>query len=139
MKYMISMPSNQLDYDSLAGKPSPGYPAWKPEELQAMFEFMGALNAELEASGELVSAEGLDDPAHTRRVQLKPDGEIVVTDGPYAETTEVIAGYWIVDVDGVDRATEIAKKVTECPTPEGHETPFYIDIRPVGEGPEIPE
>jgi hypothetical protein len=139
MKYMLSMPSTQQHYDALAGKPSEGIPVWKPEELQAMFEFMSELNTDLEASGELVDAQGLTDPAHTRRVQLRSDGELVVTDGPFAETTEVIAGYWIVDVSGIDRATEIAKRVTECPLPDGTAGPFSVDIRPVGEGPEIPE
>lgn len=139
MKYMISLPSNQRDYDALAGKPSPGYPAWKPEELQAMYDFMTTLNADLEAAGEFVDGQGLDDPAHARRVQLKPSGELVVTDGPFAETTEVIAGYWIVDVGGIDRATEIATRITKCPVPEGTTQPVNVDIRPIGEGPEIPE
>ena len=42
----------------------------------------------------------------------------MVTDGPYAETEEVLAGYWIVECDGFDRATEIAAKLAGCPAPE---------------------
>ena len=64
-------------------------------------------------------------------MELK-DGETVVTDGPYAESKEVLAGYWLVDVDGIDRATEIAAHVLTCPGPEGAAEP-PIDIRPVQE------
>lgn len=45
------------------------------------------------------------------------DGAQVVTDGPFAETEEVLAGYWIVDCAGIDRATEIAALLNECPGP----------------------
>jgi len=130
MKYMIILSGSQQHYDSMAGKDN-DLPTWSPEELDAMFAFMNELNAELESRGELVDGQGLAEPALTRRVELR-DGETVVTDGPYAESKEVLAGYWLVDVDGIDRATEIAAHVLSCPGPEGATEP-PIDIRPVQE------
>ena len=135
MKYLIAMSGTQQHYDAIAGKGIDGIPAWQPEEVRAMVSYMNEMNAELEANGELVSGEGLTDPAHTRRVQLR-DGEIVITDGPYAETAEVLAGYWVVDVESFDRATEIAAKAAKSPAPAGFPTSAPIDIRPIGEAPE---
>src|SRR5688572_10843932 len=101
---MILTYGSQQDYDGMAGKES-DLPAWKPEDFAAMGEFMETFTKELEESGELVETRALAAPVHTRRVQLQ-DGVAVVTDGPYAETQEVLAGYWIVDVESFDRATE---------------------------------
>jgi hypothetical protein len=126
MKYMILMTGSQQDYDEMAGKDT-GTPTWTPESLQAMGEFMEALTQDLEKSGELVDTRGLAAPVHTRRVTLQA-GVPVVTDGPYAETQEVLAGYWIVECESFDRATEIAARLSECPGgPEGS----YADVRPI--------
>ena len=58
----------------------------------------------------------------------------MVTDGPYAETQEVLAGYWIVDCESYDRATEIAAGLSKCPTPGGvFDETAYADIRPLDE------
>ncbi|WP_246122950.1 YciI family protein [Actinoallomurus bryophytorum] len=124
---MILIYGSQQDYDSLGGAPGSG-PAWSPEEFAAMGAFMQAFNEDLERSGELVDTRGLTAPAHTRRITLK-EGVPVVTDGPYPETQEVLAGYWIVECDGFDRATEIAAGLTQCPGPAGVSS--VIDVRPV--------
>ena len=134
MKYMIIMEASQQHYDAMAGKDS-SVPTWKPEEVQAMSNFMNELNEDLRARGEWVDGQGLTDPAHARRVQ-RQDGEAVVTDGPYAETKEVLAGFWIVDVESIDRATEIAAHVTTCPGPGGEVDGMPVDIRPVHESPD---
>lgn len=134
MKYMIMMSGSQRDYDMLAGKATDG-PAWSPEDIAALHEFMGSWNNELVESGELVDARGLAAPVHTRRVQLR-NGVPVVTDGPYPETQEVLAGYTIVECDSFDRATEIAARLANTPHPEhatlSHE--WYVDVRPIIEG-----
>ncbi|GAB3969617.1 YciI family protein [Plantactinospora veratri] len=72
---------------------------------------------------------------HTRRVRLS-DGVPVVTDGPYPETQEVLAGYTIVDCASFDRATEIAAKLARTPHPETAtlSNEWYVDIRPIAEG-----
>jgi hypothetical protein len=56
-----------------------------------------------------------------------------VTDGPYAETQEVLAGYWIVECDSFDRATEIAGRLAACPAPEQLVANAYADVRPIME------
>ena len=75
-----------------------------------MGAFMESFNKELAESGELVETRALAAPVHTRRVRLQ-SGLPVVTDGPYAETQEVLAGYWIVDCENFDRATAIAGRL----------------------------
>jgi hypothetical protein len=69
---------------------------------------------------------------HTRRVRLK-DAAPVVTDGPYAEAEEVLAGYWVVECASFDRATEIASRLANCPGPEHVRLRAYADVRPIEE------
>lgn len=134
MKYIIMMSGSQQDYDMLSGKPT-GSPAWSAEDIAGLHEFMQRWNNELVESGEFVDARGLAAPVHTRRIQLR-DGVPVVTDGPYPETQEVLAGYTIVECASFDRATEIAARLADTPHPE-HATlshDWYVDVRPVLEG-----
>jgi hypothetical protein len=91
---------------------------------------MEKLSTELTQSGELVDARGLTAPVHTRRIRTR-DGFPVVTDGPYAETEEVLAGYWIVECESFDRATEIAARLAQTPGPAGVAETAYADVRPL--------
>lgn len=134
MKYMILTYASQHDYDGMSGRPTDG-PAWSGEDFAAMGEFMEKFNAGLVASGELVETRALAAPVHTRRLRLR-DGLPVVTDGPYAETQEVLAGYWVVECAGYDRATEIASQLAACPGPEQVRLTAYADVRPVVESAE---
>src|SRR5918996_3435142 len=84
-----------------------GQPGRVPRGLRPYYAFMDHFHKDLEESGELVDAQGLAAPVHTRRIQLQ-NGVPVVTDGPYAETEEVLAGYTLVECESFDRATEIA-------------------------------
>ena len=131
MKYMILTFASQQDYQEMAGQPS-AQRAWTQEDYAALGAFMHDFNQELAGSGELVETRGLSSPVHTRRVQLS-EGVPVVTDGPYAEAEEVLAGYWIVECASFDRATEIASRLTSCPGPEHVRARGYADIRPVDE------
>ena len=131
MKYMILTFASQQDHQEMAGQPS-SRPAWTQEDYAALGAFMHAFNTELADSGELVETRGLSAPVHSRRVQLE-GGVPVVTDGPYAEAEEVLAGYWIVECDSFDRATEIAARLTRCPGPEHIRARAYADVRPVDE------
>ena len=130
MKYMILTYGSQQDYDGLAGRSAPGAPAWTAEEFAALGTFMDSFNKELAESGELVETRGLAAPVHTRRIQLQ-EGVPVVTDGPYAETQEVLAGYWIVECESFDRATEIAAKLTACPGPKTLTGREVVAVRPI--------
>jgi hypothetical protein len=131
VKYMILTFASQRDYQEMAGQPS-SQPAWTQEDYAALGAFMHGFNQELADSGELVETRGLSAPVHTRRVQLK-GGVPVVTDGPYAEAEEVLAGYWIVECDSFDRATEIASRLASCPGPEHVRARAYADVRPIDE------
>ena len=97
-----------------------------------MGEFMEAFNKDLAESGELVETRGLAAPVHTRRLQLQ-NGVPVVTDGPYAETQEVLAGYWIVECESFDRATEIAARLAKCPRPAQVAAKAVADVRPIAD------
>lgn len=132
MKYLILMYGSQRDYDEMAGQPAPGQPGWKPEDFAAMGAFMESFGKDLAESGELVDGRGLTAPVHARRIRLRA-GVPVVTDGPYAETEEVLAGFWLIDCESFDRATEIAARLTTCPGPEHVRDRAYVDVRPVAE------
>ena len=129
MKYMILTYASQEDYDGMAGQAT-SKPAWTGEDFGNMGAFMEAFVSELAASGELVETRGLAAPVHTRRLSMR-DGAPVVTDGPYAETEEVLAGYWIVECVSFDRATEIAAKLSGCPAPDHVRATAYADVRPI--------
>jgi hypothetical protein len=131
MKYMILTFASQQDYDGMAGRPG-NAPAWSSADVAALGEFMNAFNRQLEESGELVETRGLAAPVHTRRLRTQ-HGAPVVTDGPYAETEEVLAGYWIVDCDSFDRATEIAAQLGDAPAPASVAARAYADVRPIAE------
>src|ERR1700716_2376132 len=113
---MILLYGSQQDYDAMSGRAS-DKPAWTAQEFAAMGSFMEAFNTAIVDSGELVETRALTAPVHARRIQLQNELP-VVTDGPYAETQEVLAGYWIVDCDSFDRATEIAAGFAKCPAPD---------------------
>lgn len=128
MKYMIMMAGSQQDYDRLSGKADG---ALSGEEAAGLYEFMTEWNRGLVESGEFVEARGLTAPVHARRITLRA-GVPVVTDGPYAETQEVLAGYTIVECAGFDRATEIAVRLAAAPGNSGDT--WYVDVRPILEG-----
>lgn len=131
MKYMILTYASQRDYDAMAGTDA-DQAGWSAEDFAAMGAFMEAFNQDLAESGELVETRGLVAPVHTRRIQLQ-QGVPVVTDGPYAETYEVLAGYWIVDCESFDRATAIAARLASCPVPAGVAQAAVADVRPIAE------
>ncbi|MEV6314793.1 YciI family protein [Streptomyces sp. NPDC051776] len=131
MKYLVMVLGKQSDYDAISGKSQDG-PSWTQSELKAMFEHMGAISDDLAEAGELVDAQGLTEPAQARLVTASKDGRPVVTDGPYGESKEVLAGYWVIDVENVDRATEVAARAYACPQPEG--VPRYpVVVHPLDE------
>jgi hypothetical protein len=126
---MILSYASQQDYDGMAGKAT-DKPAWSAEDFAAMGAFMEKFNNDLVESGELVETRGLAAPVLTRRIGSK-DGASVVTDGPYAETQEVLAGYWVVECESFDRATEIAAGLANTPAPEFVRSTAYADVRPI--------
>ncbi|MEU8894733.1 YciI family protein [Nocardia sp. NPDC048505] len=102
---------------------------WAPEDIAAHIEFQRALGDELAKSGELVDAQGLAGPDEARIVSSDGRSAPVVTDGPFPETKEFLAGYWLVDVDSPERALEIAARASASPGPGGRPIGEYIEVR----------
>ena len=72
-----------------------------------------ALNEDLDRSGELVASTALDDPAQAKRVTTR-DGQTIVSDGPYAETKEFLAGIYLLECPSMARAVEVAARIPEA-------------------------
>jgi hypothetical protein len=120
MKYMILMFGDQS-----------GMATQTPEWIKEMMQFMHRFNADMMQSAEFVDAQGLADASQAKTVRFK-DGTPVATDGPYAESKESLAGYWIVDVENEARAIELASRVVAFIGPAGAPP---IEIRQIGSAP----
>ena len=129
MKFMLMMhaPRGEGDWQILR---------WPPEALKAHIQFMKNLNAELKESGELVGCEGLAEPARAKIVRANARG-FEVTDEPFAEAKEFLAGYWIVDCDTAERAYAIAGKASTAPGIDGKPIGIPIEVREVMKAPPV--
>ncbi len=94
---------------------------------------MGAFNEELVKAGVMLAGDGLKPSSAGARVRFSGSRRTVI-DGPFAETKELIAGYWIWQVASLDEAIEWAKR---CPNPTGLE--YEIEIRPIFEAEDFGE
>lgn len=111
---------------------------WAPEDIRAHIDFQHALNAELIDRGEFVDAQGLTGPEQAKFV-VAPNGAggaPVVTDGPYPESKELLAGYRTVDVDSLERAIEIAAQASAAPGANGVPIRQAIEVRQVLSAPD---
>ena len=127
MKYMLMMhaPAGSGDWQ---------INNWSPEDFKAHMAFMHQYNKELKEAGELVGVEGLAPPGEAKVVRAAKDGS-PITDGPFAESKEFLAGYWIVDVDSTARAYELAAKASAAPGFGGKPLNMPIEVRQVMSGP----
>ena len=123
---MMMMFSSQKDWDSFG--------TWSSDDVKAMIEFMHDFNRQLMASGEFVMAEGLDMPHTTRVVKAQPGGAPIVSDGPFPESKEFLAGFWIVEVDRPERAYEIAAQASAAPGPGGRPLGLKFEVRQIMTG-----
>jgi hypothetical protein len=123
MKFMVQMNVKKGPYQM---------EGWSGEDIKRMVGFMNELNRELKAAGQLVVAEGLVSPEEARIVTAREDGSPSVTDGPFAETKEFIAGFWIVEVKSADEAYRIAARVSACPGPGGKPLNMPVEVRQAG-------
>ncbi|HEY9226527.1 MAG TPA: YciI family protein [Gemmatimonadaceae bacterium] len=108
--------------------------SWSPEDLKAHIGFMHQLNADLTKAGEFVGAEGLAPPGEAKLVRVGKNG-VPATDGPFAESKEFLAGFWIVEVDRPERAYEIAARASSAPGPGGKPMIIPIEVRQVMSAP----
>jgi len=130
MKFMLMM-------NAPRGTGDWGVMKWSQEDLKAHIGFMKRFSKELAAAGELVGAEGLAPPGQARLVRARKDGTPEVTDGPFAEAKEFLAGYWIVDVDRPERAYEIAARASAAPGQGGAPLNMAIEVREVMSAPPV--
>ena len=106
---------------------------WTPEEVEAHIRFMGDLAKRLEESGEFVDEQALSPDGIW--VQYGGEGRPPVTDGPFAETKDVIAGWMVIDVDSRERAIEIAGELSAAPGAGGRPIHEWLELRPFFEMP----
>jgi hypothetical protein len=102
---------------------------WDEADMKAHMQFLDDHLERLRQSGELVVAQALTWPSHGKVVRAADVSAPVLTDGPYAESKEVLAGYQIVDVDSEERAIEIAAELSSAPGPNGVPIEQPIEVR----------
>jgi hypothetical protein len=109
--------------------------SWPADDLKAHIDFMIRLAGDLQREGVLAGAEGLASPSEARVVRAGKDGAPQVTDGPFAESKEFLAGYWIVDVESAERAYQIAARASAAPGRGGVPLNMPIEVRQVMSAP----
>ena len=102
--------------------------------MEANIRFMKDFSKSLRESGQLVSGEGLASPHEAKLVRAGNNGTPVL-DGPFAETKEFVAGYWIVEVASAEQAYEIAARASAAPGLGGAPMNMAIEVRQVMSGP----
>ncbi|MFD4353420.1 YciI family protein [Nocardia sp. NPDC058518] len=131
MKFMLVKTYSETAYCDIP------LPEWAPEDIAAHIDFQRALGEQLAAAGELVDAQGLAAPDQAVIVCSDGRSAPVVTDGPFPETKEFLAGFWVVDVDSVERAVEIAAQASAAPGPGGKPIGEYIEVRQIMSAPDV--
>ena len=102
-------------------------------ETEAMVRDISVLNEEMDAAGVRLFAGGLSAASDARSLRAQPDGEVLVTDGPYLETKEHVGGFWLLECANLDEALAWGRKtVVACRAPA--EVRAFLRIRPGGPG-----
>ncbi|OWA19641.1 hypothetical protein B9W68_04020 [Streptomyces sp. CS227] len=101
---------------------------WTPEEITAHIGYMNDFAERLRRSGEFVDAQAL--APEGAWVQYGGEGRPPVTDGPFAETKDLIAGWMVIDVDSYDRAVELAGELSAAPGAGGEPIHEWLELRP---------
>ena len=101
---------------------------WSPADVDAHVQFMRDFAARLQESGEFADAQALA-PSGTF-VRYGGDGKPPVTDGPFAETKDLIAGWMAIDVDTYERALQLTAELSAAPGPNGDPIFEWIELRP---------
>lgn len=104
---------------------------WDPADVQTHMGYLHAVNSELVESGELVGGLALTGPNLAKLVSSDGEGAPVVTDGPFPEGKELLAGYQMIDVESEARAVEIAATMSSAPGPGGKPLNVPIEVRQV--------
>jgi hypothetical protein len=105
-----------------------------PEGSKELFAAMGRYNEEMVKAGVMLAGEGLQPSSKGARVKFS-GGKRTVTDGPFAEAKELVAGFWLIQVKSKEDAIEWVKR---CPAPMGDDVEGEIEIRQVQEASDFP-
>lgn len=130
MRFMLLQNYGQVESDC-----APMY-EWASADVVAHIEFQQVLNQELLELGELVDAQGLAGPDQAKFVVSDGVAAPVVTDGPFPESKELLAGYRLIDVESLERALEIAARASAAPGQNGAPIRQPIEVRQVLSAPE---
>ena len=125
MKYMLIMQGKWGDWDDN------GIQGWPEEAVKNHIEFMRETNKELQENGEFVQGEGLTGPDKAKIVNADASGAPAITDGPFPESKEFLAGWWIIDCENEQRAIDIATHISTAPGPDGAPLNMPIEVREV--------
>jgi hypothetical protein len=101
---------------------------WTPEEVDAHMKFMDDFGKRLEENGEYVDAQALSQEGAF--VRYDGPGKPPVTDGPFAETKDLIAGWMVIDVDTYERALALAGELSAAPGAGGKPIHEWLEVRP---------
>ena len=130
MRFMLLQNYGEVESDC------PPMTEWTPGDIKAHIEFQQALNQELTERGELVDAQGLAGPELAKFVVSDGTSAPVITDGPFPESKELLAGYRLVDVETAERALEIAARASAAPGQNGVPIRQPIEVREVLSAPD---
>lgn len=111
---------------------SPGFvpmDRWTPEEVDAHMQYMRDFADKLREAGEFVGENAL--APEGMWVRYDGEGRPPVTDGPFAETKDLIAGWMIIDVDSPERAIELAGELSAAPGKDGQPIHEWLEVRPL--------
>jgi hypothetical protein len=115
VKYLILIYSNPASREIWEG--------FSDDQRAEGYRYYAALTEELAASGELIVSEALADPSLTKRVSVR-DGQTLTSDGPFAETKELLGGFFLLDCESIERAVEVAARVPEAEL-------GLVEVRPI--------
>ncbi|WP_328474206.1 YciI family protein [Actinoplanes sp. NBC_00393] len=101
---------------------------WTPEEVTAHIQYMRDFASRLEGTGEFVAEQALS--SEGAWVRYDGEGRPPVTDGPFAETKDLIAGWMLIDVETYDRALELAAELSAAPGAGGRPIHEWLEVRP---------
>lgn len=101
---------------------------WTPAEIDAHLQYMADFAAKLEGTGEFVDGQAV--AAEGTWVRSDGPGRAPVTDGPFAETKDLIAGWMVIDVATYDRALELAGELSAAPGAGGRAIHEWLELRP---------
>jgi hypothetical protein len=115
VRYLILIYSNPASREIWEG--------FSDDQRAEGYRYYAALTEELAAAGELIVSEALADPSLTTRVTVR-DGQTLTSDGPFAETKELLGGFFLLECESHERAVEVAARVPEAEL-------GLVEVRPV--------